>query len=411
VKFKSTFFKNATILTNAGVVKKRGRGVVSNDLFLIENGVLVCDSNGKIVFSGSSQDFKSSPNFKNFKEIDLEGRVIMPALVECHTHLAFSGDRSLEFEMRLDGATYQKIYESGGGIRNTVEATRRANFGALFELSKKRVQAMQNIGIGTVEAKSGYGLSKESELKQLGVVQKLKEQFGEREIVSTFMGPHAVPKDFNGGSDRFLDEMIALLPEIKEKELAEAVDIFTEVGYFSVPQSQKFLKKAKDLGFDLRVHADELNDLGAAEMAVDLGAKSADHLLCVNESGIKALSKSETVAVILPGTSFFLNEPDAPARKLLDAGAVVALSTDFNPGSSMTYNLPLIMTMACVRLRFKVAEAVAAVTYNAAKVLGLEREKGALLPGYDADLFILDSPHYQNLVYHFGENHRYLLRE
>jgi imidazolonepropionase len=331
--------------------------------------------------------------------LDAEGKAAVPGFVDSHSHLVFGGNRADEFAMRSAGMSYEEIAEQGGGIVSTVEATRKASKEELKNLGRIRLQKALRQGITTMEIKSGYGLDLETERKMLEVINELKEE-QPIELTATFLGAHAVPK--NSSREEYLEEVLTMIPEIAE--LAEYCDVFCEKGYFSVEETRKVFEKGIEHGLKPKLHTNQFNDIGGVEMAIGLGAVSVDHLEVLSEEDIQRLARSETVATILPGVSYFLNIPYSPARKLLDKGALVALATDFNPGSSMTISMQLLMSMACTKMGMSVEEALSCATQNGAKAL--EKEKlGCIATGYQADILLLDSDNYKDLAYFFGENH------
>jgi imidazolonepropionase len=329
----------------------------------------------------------------------------MPGLVDSHTHLIFAGSREDEWEQRLQGRTYQEISALGGGIQSTVEQVRRASREELKALARPRLRRLLEFGVTTVEVKSGYGLTPADERKCLEAVADLNAE-GPLELVPTFLGAHSVPSEYRDDRAGYLrllcDEM---LPEVARCGLAEFCDVFCEAGVFSLAESRGLLRQAHSLGLKLKLHADELTPLGGAELAAELGATSADHLLCVSDAGIEALAKSETVATLLPGTAFFLGVDYAPARRLIERGATVALASDCNPGTCPTENLPLVGAMACARMGLLPAEALQALTLNGAAALGRGGRLGSLAVGKQADLVVQSVPDYRHLFYHFGINH------
>jgi imidazolonepropionase len=370
-------------------------------LKVIENaafGVL----DGKVAWIGSDEEAAS---IKANANIDAKGKVVSPGLVDPHTHLVFGGSRENELSMKQAGVPYLEILAQGGGILSTVGSTKKATEEELFDKASFHLERMISHGVTTLEAKSGYGLDPETEMKQLRVVKKLNEKY-HVSIVSTFLGPHAIPPEYKGREDEFLALMVNLLDEIQGNELAEFVDIFCETGVFTIDQSRQFLQKAKEKGFGLKIHADEIDPLGGAELAASMAAASADHLVAASDEGIVNLSKSNTVAVLLPGTTFYLGKDHyARARKMIDQGAAVALATDFNPGSCVTENLQLIMSLAALKLKMSAEEIWNAVTVNAAHAIGKGFEAGSLEIGRKADFVIWDVPNYKYIPYHFGVNH------
>ena len=379
------------------------RGPDMGRLAVLADAALVARRDGTIDWVGKTADLPEVP--PDAEVIDATGKVVLPGLVDSHTHLIFAGARADEFEQRLRGVTYQEIAEQGGGINATVRRVRVSSKEELKALARPRLRRLLAFGVTTVEVKSGYGLTLADELKSLEAVAELNAE-GPWELVPTFLGAHAVPPEYRSDRDGYLRLLLDdMLPEVVRSRLAEFCDVFCETGVFSLDESERLLRRARDLGLRLKVHADELTPLGGAEMAVRLGAASADHLLCVTDAGLAALAGSETVATLLPGTAFFLGLPYAPARRLIDAGAAVALASDCNPGTCPTENLPLAGAMACTQMKMRPAEALAALTLNAAAALGRSGRVGSLEPGKQADLMICDVPDYRHLFYHFGVNH------
>lgn len=331
--------------------------------------------------------------------LDAEGKAAIPGFVDSHSHLVFGGNRADEFAMRSAGMSYEEIATHGGGILSTVEATRKASKGELKDLARIRLQKALQHGITSMEIKSGYGLDLETEQKMLEVIDELKNE-QPIELTVTFLGAHAVPKDFS--KEKYVEDVLAMIPEIAD--LAEYCDVFCEKGYFSADESRKILERGLQHGLNPKIHTNQFNDIGGVEMALDLGAISVDHLEVLFDEDVARLSDSDTVATLLPGVSYFLNIPYAPARKLLDFGAVVALATDFNPGSSMTLSMQLLMSMACTQMGMSVEEALCCATQNGAKALQ-KNNMGCITPGYQADILLLDTNNYKNPAYFFGENH------
>jgi imidazolonepropionase len=401
------------ILTGVGVRAKDGRHVVEDDLGRIEDGAIVYEVRrvgkreipSKIVWIGKTENLPK--RYRRIKKRDLRGQfAIIPGLVDCHNHLIFAGDRADEFAARCAGATYAEIAAKGGGIVATVSATRKATKAQLLKTATERVKKSMSYGVRTLEIKSGYGLNEETEIKVLEVAQELKKRFPEMTFSTTYLGAHAFPREVAEGKvsrDEYLQSLIqSSLPKIARAKLADACDIFVDEGYFTVEDARRLLTAAKKLGLKIKIHADELGNTESAALAAELDALSADHLLQVSEKGIAALAASQTVAVLLPGTAFYLKAAYAPARQLIEAGACVALSTDFNPGTCVTLNLPAIMTLAALYLKMSRAEIFASITYNAAKALGLSEKKGTLERGKDADFVVLPFKRFEEMYYRFA---------
>lgn len=383
------------------------KGKEMQSLPMIENGA-VGITGDTISFVGKAEDILAQEKTGQVtisEKIDCQGKLVSPGLVDPHTHVVFGGSREHELALKQQGVPYIEILKRGGGILSTVEATRQTPEEDMFNKAYFHLNRMLSYGITTVEAKSGYGLDVETELKQLRVAKKLHEKHP-IDIVSTFLGAHAIPKDYKHDPDAFLDQMAAMLPQVKEEQLAEFVDIFCETGVFTVEQSRQFLAKAKEYGFGLKIHADEIDPLGGAELAADLGAVSADHLVGTSDEGIKRLAEEGVIAVLLPGTSFYIKKPThARARDMIEAGVAVALSTDFNPGSSPTENIQFIMNMAALYLNMAPEEIWNAMTVNAACAIGRGDVAGQIRVGRKADLVVWDAPNYMYMSYHYGVNH------
>ncbi|TCP30936.1 imidazolonepropionase [Scopulibacillus darangshiensis] len=395
------FYNIGQLLTMDSDVDGPVKGKDMQKLTVIENGA-VAVKDGKVIAAGKEEELK---DIEAVEKIDCEGKLVTPGLVEPHTHLVFGGSREHEMALKQQGASYLEILEQGGGILSTVRATRETSYEDLVEKAKFHLERMMSYGVTTMEAKSGYGLDVDTEMKQLKVVQQLQKE-SKMDIVSTFLGAHAIPEERKGEPEKFLDEMAAMFPEIKEKGLAEFVDIFCETGVFSVEQSRDFLKKAKEAGFRVKIHADEIDPLGGAELAADLGAISGDHLVGASDEGIRRMAEEGVIADLLPGTSFYLGKKShARARDMIKAGGAVALSTDFNPGSSVTENLQMIMSLAALNLKMTPEEIWHAVTVNSAHAIGRGETAGKIAPGRKADLVIWDAPNYLYIPYHYGVNH------
>lgn len=363
----------------------------------------VLENAGRIVLVEKGEPPQHFVNFAD-EVIDARGKTIVPGFVDAHTHLVHGGSRENELAMKLSGKSYMEIHEAGGGILSTVRSTRALSEKELTEKALRSLRVMLQHGTTTVEAKSGYGLDLETELKCLKVAKKLNE-LQPIQIISTYMGAHATPPEF-GDTDEYLDFVIErVLPEIKAQGIAEFVDAFCEKGIFSVEQTRRVLSEAKKLGFKLKVHADEIESFGGAELAAELGAVSAEHLMAISEQGIEALAKSGTVAVVLPATSFFLMAPQyAPAKKMIESGVCVAIATDYNPGSSPTENIQQAMWNACFKMKLSPEQIFRGVTINSAKAICRERIVGSLEKGKQADLLVLNAPSLEYALYHFGVN-------
>ncbi|WP_430790049.1 imidazolonepropionase [Virgibacillus flavescens] len=394
------------LITNIGqllTMDKKGpvKGSDMNDLIVMEDAA-VAVRDGKVEWIGSRE---KAVNIQADRTIDAKGKLVTPGLVEPHTHLVFGGSREKEMALKQQGVPYLEILKQGGGILSTVNATKETSYDDLLEKALFHLDRMAMHGITTVEAKSGYGLDRETELKQLKVAKEANVKHP-LDIVSTFLGAHAIPPEYKEDPEAFLNEMVEMFDEIKEKNLAEFVDIFTETGVFSVVQSRKYLLAAKEKGFGVKIHADEIDPLGGTELAVEVGAISGDHLAVASNEGIQQLAASNTIGVILPGTSFYLGKDTySPARKMVDAGAAISISTDFNPGSSVTENLQLIMSIAALKLKLSPEEIWHAVTVNAAHAIGRGDEAGTIAPGRKADIVLWDAPNYMYIPYHYGVNH------
>ena len=393
------FLHASRVYTGEGILEKEGRMLDPADVSTIEDGAVVCDEK-KILWVGPTKDLP--PEYKTAKKTDLKGKhAVMPGLVDAHTHLVFAGSRASEFARRCAGTTYEEIAREGGGILTTVKATREASIQELFESALKRALIAYRFGVRTLECKSGYGLDHESEIKCMEVVRHLKQALPQMTFVSTYLGAHAIPPGVKKSA--YIDEMIhKTIPEVKRRGLAEFCDVFVDEGYYTLQEGERILRAAKKAGLKTKIHADELGNTESARLAAKLESHSADHLLQISEKGIEALAKSDTVAVMLPGTAFYLKAAYAPARKLLDRGARLAIATDFNPGSCYSLNLPLMMNFSALHLGMNEAEIFAGVTWNAAASLGLEKAKGAVLPGFDSDFVVLPYESFHEMYYRMG---------
>lgn len=395
----------AQMVTMAGFSARPKRGRQMDEPGLIEGGWLAAKE-GKIVAVGEQALVMSAVRVGPGTEVlDATGRLVTPGLVDPHTHLVFAGWREREMTARLRGSSYLDILAAGGGILSTVRETRRATAGELRAQAQGVLDRMLLAGTTTVEAKSGYGLTLADELKCLSVIRDLDRTHAV-DVVPTFLGAHAVPPEYRDSPDHFVDLIVEeMLPAVAREGLAEFADVFCEEGVFSVDQSRRILKEARVLGFGLKLHADELAPQGGAELAAELGAVSADHLLHASPQGLAALADREVIAVLLPGTPFFLGLDLPPrGREMVDAGVPVALATDFNPGTCPVESMAIVMTLACVTQRLTPAEALAAATINAAHALRRADTLGSLEAGKTADLVIYDAPDYRFLSYRFGVN-------
>ena len=393
--------KNAEELLTLSLSSREESG-----LGIIRNGA-VAIKEGRIFWIGKTEEFSEKLFLnRNGREIDATGKVVMPGLIDAHTHLIFAGSRENEFEQRIQGLSYLEIAEKGGGILSTVEATRKASFDELFLLGKKRLDRMLSKGVTTLEAKSGYGLSLQDELKILKVMKALQENHP-IEIVPTFLGAHTVPREFRDARTRYIDLLNKeMIPKVAQERLAEFCDVFCEEKAFTVEESKKILETGKQYGLKPKIHADQLSPGGGAELAAEVGAFSADHLEYVSQEGIKKMAEKGVTAVLLPGASFFLSmKKYPPARDMIEQGVPVSLATDLNPGSSMTESLPLMMTMGCTMFKMTPKEVIQATTVHAARSIGREKEIGSLEVGKQADILLLDIPNYRYLPYHFGVDH------
>ena len=393
--------KNASeLITCKGKAPKHGKDM--SDIGLIKNGCIVIED-GIIVDVGTSNKLKNY-NEKEHQIIDAKNKAVMPGFIDSHTHLIFGGYRADEFSWRLKGDSYMSIMERGGGITSSVRATRNTSLEEFIALGIKRLDKILAMGVTTVEGKSGYGLDCETEIRQLKAMKQLNEMHPV-DIVPTFLGPHSVLPEYKGKEDEFIKFMIDdVLPKVKKENLAEFADIFCEKNVFTIEQSRKFLTAAKNAGLKLKIHADEMYQLGGAELAVELGCTSADHLLQASDEGIRQLSESNTVATLLPGTAFCLKEEYARARHMIDSGCAVSLATDFNPGSCFTNSIPLIIALAALHMNMTIEEIITSLTINAAAAVGKSDTTGSIEKGKKADVIILEYPSIHFLPYHAAVN-------
>ena len=389
------------LVTMAGSPGLR-RGEAAKELSIIHGSAIASHKN-KIVWTGHSRDASDNVELVNDSlEIDLSGKVVTPGFVDSHTHPLYAGTRQVEFALRAGGADYEEISSAGGGILNSVKRTRQATPEELEDTLVKHLTTMLLLGTTTVEVKSGYGLDLETEIRCLETAKRLAENWPQT-IARTFLGAHEVPPEYHNRPDEYIQYLIdEVLPEIKMRELADFVDIFCEKGVFTAQQSERYLLAAKDMGFGVRMHADEFHDTDGASVAVNAGALSADHLLSISDENIVKIAGSNTVATLLPGTALFLDKPFPPGRKLLDAGAAVAIATDFNPGSCFCESMPFMINLAVCKCGFTIEESLTAATVNGAAALGMGDHKGALVPGMDADMILWDLDDYRGIAYHMA---------
>ena len=392
---------NCTLATPLGNSAKKGKEMkelrVLHDAFVfIEDGIIKA--------TGQMQDLEILGLSGTADWIDAKGRVVLPGFVDSHTHLVFGGFRPDEFEWRLKGDSYMSIMQRGGGIQSTVNATRETSKEDLVSRAEWFIDRMVEMGVTTVEAKSGYGLDLDTELKMLEALDELaKKEDKKIDLIATFLGAHAVPKEYEGRTGEYCDFIInEVLPKVKDK--AEFFDIFTEKNVFEIGDSRRLLQAAKDAGMKLKLHADEIVQLGGAELAAEMGAVSADHLLHVSDEGIAKMAEAGVVATLLPLTAFALKEPYAPARKFIDGGCAVALATDLNPGSCFSGSIPLTIALACIYMKMSIEEVITALTLNGAAAIGMADSIGSVEPGKKANLLILDFDNINFLPYYVAMN-------
>ena len=387
----------AELATCAGKGPKHGKEMA--DAGIIKDGAVVIEGD-KIVFVGTTEEVLDKyGDMSGYEVFDASGKAVIPGLVDSHTHFIFGGYRADEFSWRLKGDSYMSIMERGGGIASTMNATRAASAEEMFETGKERLDRMLSYGITTVEGKSGYGMDCDTELRMLEVMKDLNEKHPV-DIVSTYLGPHAIPPEYKGKDREFIDYCVKeVMPKVKEAGLAEFADIFTEKGVFGIEDSRHYFAGARDLGFKLKVHADEIVDLGGAAMAVEEGCQSADHLLMASDESIEKLAKGNTVATLLPATAFSLGAPYAKGRQMIDSGCAVAIASDYNPGSCHTCSIPLIIAISCIYMHLSIEEVLNALTINGAAAVDRADEIGSIEVGKKADLVILDKPSIHFLPY------------
>ncbi|WP_297676734.1 imidazolonepropionase [uncultured Bacteroides sp.] len=394
---------NARVVTPVGFAACCGKQM--GELRIIDNATVEV-TDGIISYVGPSRGENRDGYYQRYWHYNARGKCLLPGFVDSHTHFVFGGERAEEFSWRLKGESYMSIMERGGGIVSTVKATRGCNFIQLRSKAEGFLKRMSAMGITTVEGKSGYGLDKDTELLQLKVMRSLNADEHKRvDIVPTFLGAHAVPDEYRGRTDEYLDFIIGkVLPHVAKDGLAEFCDVFCEQGVFSVEQSRRLLLAAREYGLRLKLHADEIVPLGGAELAAELAAVSADHLLHASDEGIRAMKESGTVATLLPLTAFALKENYARGREMIDAGCAVALATDLNPGSCFSGSIPLTFALACIYMRLTIEEAITALTLNGAAALNRADSIGSIEVGKKGDFVVLDTNNYHFLPYYVGMN-------
>ncbi len=390
-----------TVLRNISQLATCPADSAQQDAGLIDQAALVFEEN-VITWAGAEQTLPD--HYAAEESVDCQQRLVIPGLIDCHTHLCFGGWRGDEFALRLQGKSYQEIAAAGGGIRSTVAATREESTEQLMDKAQLALEGMLDLGVTTVECKSGYGLEAAAELKQLDVYRQLNEKQAV-DLVPTFLGAHMVPDEYQQRRGEYISLLCEdLIPQITDQNLARFCDVFVEDGAFSIDEARQILTAAKNAGLGLKVHADQLSNSGGAQLAAELGAVSAEHLEYIDENGIEALANAGTVAVSLPLASLYLRERYVSARQMLDAGVKVAVATDFNPGSAPSYHLPLAMTLACINQQMTPQEVLMGVTTIAARAIASEQKIGSLLPGLQADIAIMDTASLNHWLYHFRAN-------
>lgn len=395
------YIRNASELVTCEGGPKKGSEM--SHIGIIENGgVLIHDD--KIFAVGKTEELDQLINIAEYEVIDAAGKTVLPGFVDSHTHFIFGGYRANEFSWRLKGDSYMSIMERGGGINATVIPTKEASLEELVSLGKDRLDRMLEFGVTTVEGKSGYGMDQDTEIKQLRAMKTLNETHP-IDIVTTFLGPHSVLPEYKGKERAFIDKMLTqVMPLVKEENLAEFADIFCEKNVFELEDSEYYLTKAKEMGFKLKIHADEIFPLGGAELAAKVGACSADHLLKASDEGIRRMAEENVISTLLPATAFCLKEPYASARKMIDNGCAVALASDLNPGSCFTNNIPLLIALGCIYMNMSIEEVISALTINGAAAVDRADTIGSLEPGKQADIIFLKYPSIHFLPYHTAIN-------
>lgn len=394
---------DARVVTPTGFTARKGAEM---GRLLVLDGATIEVTDGVITYVGPNRGENRDGYYRRYWHYNARGRCVLPGFVDSHTHFVFGGERADEFSWRLKGESYMSIMERGGGIVSTVKATRASNFIRLRAKAEGFLKQMNAMGVTTVEGKSGYGLDKETELMQLRIMRSLNGDEHRRvDIVPTFLGAHAVPQEYAGRTDDYIDFLIhEVMPCVAEAGLAEFCDVFCEQGVFSIEQSRRLLLAARGMGFALKLHADEIVPLGGAGLAAELSATSADHLLHASDADIRAMAAQGVVATLLPLTAFALKEPYARGRAMIDAGCAVALATDLNPGSCFSGSIPLTFALACIYMQMSVEEAITALTLNGAAALNRAATIGSIEVGKKGDLVVLNTDNYHFLPYYIGMN-------
>lgn len=399
---KKRYIRHASeLVTCKGSAPKHGKEMA--DIGLIKDGAVIIHDD-KIVAVGTTEELDKQVDVNEYEVIDATGKTVMPGFVDSHTHFIFGGYRADEFSWRLKGDSYMSIMERGGGINATVVPTREATEEELMEAGEERLNRMLEFGVTTVEGKSGYGMDCDTELKQLRVMKKLDEKHPV-DIVRTFLGPHSVLPEWKGKEREFIEEQLrVVMPKVKEENLAEFADIFTEKNVFNIEDSEYYLTEAKKMGFKLKIHADEIYQLGGSELAARVGAVSADHLLKASDEGIRQMRDAGVISTLLPATAFSLKEEYAPGRKMIDEGCAVAIASDLNPGSCFTNSIPLLVALGCIYMNMSIEEVITALTINGAAAVDRADVVGSLEPGKQADIVFLKYPSIHFMPYHTGIN-------
>ena len=399
---KKRYIRHASeLVTCKGSAPKHGKEMA--DIGLIKDGAVIIHDD-KIVAVGTTEELDKQVDVKEYEVIDATGKTVMPGFVDSHTHFIFGGYRADEFSWRLKGDSYMSIMERGGGINATVVPTREATEEELMEAGEERLNRMLEFGVTTVEGKSGYGMDCDTELKQLRVMKKLDEKHPV-DIVRTFLGPHSVLPEWKGKEREFIEEQLrVVMPKVKEENLAEFADIFTEKNVFNIEDSEYYLTEAKKMGFKLKIHADEIYQLGGSELAARVGAVSADHLLKASDEGIRQMRDAGVISTLLPATAFSLKEEYAPGRKMIDEGCAVAIASDLNPGSCFTNSIPLLVALGCIYMNMSIEEVITALTINGAAAVDRADVVGSLEPGKQADIVFLKYPSIHFMPYNTGIN-------